>query len=350
VSQSVYSEWRTRFTRRVSERVALGLFVFAWIQSLHRYLTVEYGRASKHWDVLIVWQPLADTLLDGGQLYLGTAVDNKPPLFELLNVAVGATGHYYPVFLFLVGTANGLSAVLLVRFLRRQDMGREGIVTAVLFLAALPLIDGTIVNVRSFALVGVLAALWSRDPVLRGGAVAVAGMFSQYAFLAAPALVYDGVSPDGALPRRHWIARFAVALVAVVVSSFGVVAVLWGSEAAVAGIEQSFGNALEYTARDGIGVRSPLAAPVVWAGYLYNTGVRIAFVLIPAFAGVVTVADRTRRTRAWGPPQLLLALAVLFTLPLVVRALPFYWVLPLPFYAALAAVALAQWYRRAEPT
>jgi hypothetical protein len=341
--QSVQETVR-RLRPRTASLYGVGFVALAWLQSLHRYLTVEYGTAERHWDVRTVWHPTAEALLEGGSLYLGTAVDNKPPLFELLNLAVAATGKYYPVFLFLIGTANAASALLLFQLFRRRGREREGAVAALLFLASLPPLDGTVVNVRSFALVGVMAALYAEDPWDRGVAVTAGGLFSQYALLAVPVIAYDGMQARPRREARRWASQFAVAAVSVVALSFGVVAAFWGQEAAVAGVHHSFGGAIEYSTRTGPTIRSALANPLVWAGYVYDVALRILFVVILAVAGAAAVAADTRREGDWGFHQQVLALAVLFTLPLFVRALPFYWVLLLPFYAALAAVELGRWY------
>jgi hypothetical protein len=83
---------------------------------------------------------------------------------------------------------------------------------------------------------------------------------------------------------------------------------------------------------------------VLWVGYIYDTAIKVAFVVVLADAGARTVASRMIRRRVWDLEGLFLVLAVLFSLPLFVRALPFYWVLSMPFYAALSAIELRRWF------
>jgi hypothetical protein len=330
-------------------KVVVGFTGLALVQTLHRYLTVEYGAAERHFDVRVVWEPLAEVVLGGGRLYLGAAVDNKPPLFELLNVALALTGRYYLLFLLLVGLANGAAAVLLYRFLRLRGLGREGVVAGLGFLTAVPLLNGTVVNVRSFALVGVLVALQVRSAWHRGAAIVTATLFSQYAMLAIPVFLYDGLRANDDRPAGAWTLEFGLAGAVVLLLSFGLVALLWGTESATAGVARSFGSFFTYSTKQGTTIRSPLSNPVLWLGYVYDTALRVSFVVIPFLVGLWRVVRNPTPVRTWGFQLLLAGLAVALTLSVFVRALPFYWLLPLPFYAALAAIELRHWYGFADP-
>jgi hypothetical protein len=109
------------------------------------------------------------------------------------------------------------------------------------------------VNVRSFALVGILLALQTDSPLGRGAGMAAARLFSQYAFLAVPAVAYDVVYEYSLQRAKGWLIRFVVALMGIVVLSFGVVAVVWSPAAAVAGFELSFGSVSGYVTKQGGG-------------------------------------------------------------------------------------------------
>jgi len=95
-------------TAFVAVLLAAGLF-----GGLRRLARRSTGAVSLHPDVRLVWYELAHAVASGTPLYTGVAVDNKPPLFELLNVGAYLTGEYVLTLVLLVGLANGLGAVFL---------------------------------------------------------------------------------------------------------------------------------------------------------------------------------------------------------------------------------------------
>lgn len=137
--------------------LAAGLF-----GALRRLSRLAAGAADLHPDVRLVWYDLAREVAAGMPLYTGAAVDHKPPVFELLNVGAYLTGEYVLALLLVVGLANGAAAVLLWRVLAARGHPRVGALGALLFLLVLPLVDGTVGNVRSLAVAGLLFALAGR--------------------------------------------------------------------------------------------------------------------------------------------------------------------------------------------
>ncbi|WP_227377285.1 hypothetical protein [Haladaptatus halobius] len=102
---------------RASNRrlVDLALLGIGCSEALVRYLRILTAQTSPHPDMTTMWRPVAEAVLAGAPPYLTAPVDNKPPLFEYLNLAVAATNRYLVVFLLLVGLANGAVAYLLWR-------------------------------------------------------------------------------------------------------------------------------------------------------------------------------------------------------------------------------------------
>jgi hypothetical protein len=164
---------------------------------LRRLARLSAGTVSLHPDVQLVWYDLARAVTSGTPLYTGVAVDNKPPLFELLNVGAYLTGEYVPSLVLLVGLANGLAAVFLWRAAATPGHSRTGALGALLFLLVLPPVDGTVVNVRSLAVAALLFALATRSSVTRGTGVACAVLCSQPAVFVLPVVAYDGYARAG---------------------------------------------------------------------------------------------------------------------------------------------------------
>lgn len=169
-----------------------GLFLLiGLIQGIGRILRLQFGAAELNPNFINVWMPLSETVRRGTGLYLDGAADNKPPLFQLLNLALSFTGEHIAVFLVLIGLVNGLTAALLYRYLNIHHSRAAGLLGGLLYLLSLLLVGGNEINVRSFAALGLMAALVLRPEILRGAAVGAAGLFSQYAIFAIPVFVWD---------------------------------------------------------------------------------------------------------------------------------------------------------------
>ncbi|WP_227355627.1 hypothetical protein [Haladaptatus salinisoli] len=306
-----------------------------------RYVRILAGTQQPHVDVRCCWRPLAEAVLAGQPIYVRPAVDNKPPLFELLNVAVAATGRYLLVFFLLVGLANALSAILLWRICARRGASHVGLVASLLFLVSVPAAGGIVVNVRSFAVAGILLSWYVRNPTGRGAAVAVAALFSQHAVFAIPALVYDRVRELDRRSGVRWTTAFALGGSSVVAATFAFVYVVWGS--------QSFYGAVYWT----VGVAGKYATnPVVpslvgdtdrWLSALYREGMKHLILLVPAAIAVqlaLTDRGRERLIPSSNAPLVVTTtlLALSMTVPLFVRAYRAYWLYPLPFLALLASL------------
>lgn len=326
-----------------SRAFVVPVFVLVGIlQTWTRYYRIQQGRQTSHVDVRCCWRPLAEAVLAGQPIYVRPAVDNKPPLFELLNVAVAATGEYLLGFLLLVGATNAIISVLLWQLCSRRGAPRTGLVAGGLFLASVPLAGGTVINVRSFAIAGILLALSVRHPVARGAAVAAGGLFSQHAVFSIPVLAYDRYRELDRPEGVRWVGTFALSGLAVVAAAFAVVYAVWGWPSLEGAFYWTFLVAEQYTTNPT--VPSLLGDTDAWLLSLYDFGLRHLGVIVPASVGVwVSLTDRES---AWSqhstavPVVTAALLAVSMTAPLVVRAYRAYWLYPLPFLALLASVGI----------
>lgn len=316
--------------------VLVVISVLAFVQALFHYLRAIIGRPDLFYDAAEVWQPAAEAVLNGEALYVGAAADNKPPMFEFLNVLVGATGEYILVFHVLVGLANAVTATLIYRWLARDGHATAGILAALLFISTLPVINGTIINVRSFALVFLFGALLVRGPVRRGVLIAIAALFSQFAVFAIPVLIYESVR-NPATNSWQWSGRFLAAGLVTAVTAYAIVGLVWGGESLTNAIQMSLfvGN---YVTE-----KAPLSLwlqPVESAQALGEVSIRIGYVLLPA--AVMCVFMLLKRLRSTDTPTLAAFLSISFLATFLVKVHPYYWMFPIAFLAPLAALLIVR--------
>lgn len=126
---------------------------------LHRYLTIRYGGETMGWDARHWWMPLSEAVFSGVPLYVGSAIDNKPPLFEFLNLIIAAAGHYTLIFLVVIGVVNGIVAGLVGTWVKRNYNLIAGVLAGLLYMSVLPVINGYHIGVRQFGIVGILYAM-----------------------------------------------------------------------------------------------------------------------------------------------------------------------------------------------
>lgn len=328
--------FRRRIPERLPDEVAfVALLLGAGLAgALRRLARLSTGEVTPHPDVELVWYDLARAVATGTPLYTGAAFDNKPPLFELLNVGAYLSGEYLLVLLLAVGLANGFAAVFLWRTLAVRGHPRTGALGALLFLLVLPLVDGSVVNVRSLAVAGLLFALATRNPVARGVACACAVLCSQHAAFVLPVVAYDGyVDADRS---TDWLARFVATGTLVAVTVYGAVLAIWGWPSLVGASRATVGAAVPYLLSYG---PSAFVSTGTWWQYTLRMHVQLWVVLALAVWGLgralVAVRDRSRGDR--NTAHLLVALLFASSLPLVVRPFVTYWLYPLPAIAALAA-------------
>jgi hypothetical protein len=307
-----------------------GLFI-----GVARLLRLEAGRASVHPDVRLVWRPLARAVAGGTALYTPGATDNKPPLFELLNLLAYLTDHYLVVLTLAVGLANGVAATCLWRACAVRGRVRIGGLGALLFLWTLPLVNGAAINVRSFTVALLLFGLVSRHPLVRGFAVGCALCVSQHAAFVVPVVAYDGYRCAGR--SLAWVGRFLGALAGAVLAAFGTVLAVWGGASLAGAVHATVGSAGPYLLAYGPSVWISTAT---WTLITLRMHLRLWVVLAFAVWGGWLTWRRATRASGWGPAHLLLSLLVALSLPLVVRPFVTYWLYPLPVASVLAAAGV----------
>jgi len=259
-----------------------------------------YGGAIFHWfnlsirgfersgDLTEVWIPFAECVLSGGQMYLCKG-DNKPPLFHFLNVSFAATNFHLLLFFLTMALANVLSALFIWELCRRWGYERIGFTSALIFAALMAAMTSR-VNPRHYAMLFLLIALSSRTPIRAGASIAVAGLFSQFAVFAIPAIVYLNI--DIRDIEWSWVGQFIAAGLTVVAVSFGLVAAVWGVEASVTGFEDYFLESGEYV--DGYNERglSLYGAPVAWVYKLYRLLDGYLWLVVGATIGSYAILHR----------------------------------------------------------
>ncbi|WP_227375504.1 hypothetical protein [Haladaptatus halobius] len=209
---------------------------------------------------------------------------------------------------------------------------------------SVPAAGGTVVNVRSFAMAGILLSWYARNPTSRGGAVAVAGLFSQHAVFAIPVLAYDLVRELDRRSGVRWMTAFALAGLSVAAVTFAFVYAVWGSQSFYGAIYWTFGVAGKYATNPV--VPSLIGDTDKWMRSLYREGTKHLILIVPAAIAIqLALTDRGLKRlvpSSNAPLVTTTLLALSMTIPLFVRAYRAYWLYPLPFLALLASIG----YRR----
>lgn len=232
-------------------RVGLFLATLVGLQQGLKIIQTLVGKPELTTDYTNVWHPTALAVLDGAALYIPPAVDNKPPLFQFLNLLVHLTPRPAISFLILIGICNLITAILLYWWVdaRFSVSSRFALLVAYIYVLALPLVAGTTIQTRSFTMVALfLALLTARGSVLhercrgflQGALIAIGGLFTQWAVVGIPVLAYAGLLEREFFTRRDtviWLASFASAGLATVALSYVLVALVWGVDAAIYGVE-----------------------------------------------------------------------------------------------------------------
>jgi hypothetical protein len=308
-------------------------------------IVLIYGGAIFHWfnlsirgfersgDLTEVWIPFAECVVSGGQMYLCKG-DNKPPLFHFLNVSFAATDFQLLLFFLTMALANVVAAFLVWELCRRWGYERIGFASALIFAALMAAMTSR-VNPRHYAMLFLLVALLSRTPIRAGVSIAVAGLFSQFAVFAIPAIVYLNI--DIRDIEWSWVGQFIGSGLTVVAISFGLVAAVWGVEASVAGFEDSFIESGEYVAGYNERGLSLYGAPVAWVYKLYRLLDDYLWLVIGATIGsYATLAHNSKEKFG----KALVLTALLTSVPFTIRPAGVYVVLVAPFYVVLFTVGI----------
>jgi len=331
------------YVRELPDRclVFVSLLAFASVHSVVRIAFYYAGWRGFWYDAGEFWYPIAERLSEGAVLY-AEAYDNKTPLWHALNYLVYRTDHYALVFYALVGVANAAVGYLLYRWLSRNGYRRGGLVAAALYLAAVPLMNGDIVNVRSFSLAFLLAGVLEERPLRRGGYVAVAVLFSQVTAVAVPVLLLDGLR--GAEANGRWGLWYVAAGAVTGAIPYLALAVVYDPQTMLTGIEATFLSGGEYILEHA-DYRNPFLYPHSWARGLVVDAQSLAFVLVPGAGTLASI--HVSATQSWDRVTGLSAvLAVVFFATVLAKALTYYWMPVVVFAAALSGCGVERWLRR----
>lgn len=289
-----------------------------------------------------VWQPFAETVLGGGEPYVDQW-DNKPPLFQLVNVAAAATGAYRLAFMLFIGVANATTAALLYRWCRQSGVEKAGVLAAFAYLAGVYLFGGaTEINPRQFAVPLLVAAFLTRNSIARGVLIAGAGLFTQYAVFVLPVVLYEEWLRGWLTARR--VAAFAASGLATVAAAYGAIALIWQPDTAVTAVQYTFFASSEYVGGYSSRGDTFWSNPTRWTYYTAIHGVRLLpFSLFGVAAGFWAVGDRSEEALL---VKVALAAAIFAVLPSMIRPVEWYYLPAVPFLAVAGALGIVAYVRQ----
>lgn len=313
---------------------------------VYRFVQITYGKETLTWDAQNWWIPVAEAVFSGTPLYIGSALDNKPPLFEILNLIIFSTGHYELVFLILMGVANGLVAILLASYIQNKHTIQTSLLAGLLYLSALPAMNGLEINVRQFGIIGVLLAMHFSTPTFRGIALATGGLFTQYIILTIPAFLYDQYKAEHTSTRTQFL-KFITAGLTTVTLAYMIVGLIWGGKSVFYGFVNSYAIAPYYVLNvesqrlmtTGGKMFSPLVAPMFYLSEVADVIIRLLYILIPASVFIVREISQQRN---WSDEVFLIAITVLLLLPILIRGFKTNWVYSVAFLSTMSAIVISE--------
>lgn len=264
-----------------------------------------------------------------------TVHDNKPPLFYYLNQLVYASGYYAELFYAVIALANAAVAYLLFRWLERHGQFSAGVIAGGLYLAAMPLVNGTFINVRSLSMVFVMLAVLATRPGHRGVYLAAGTLISQYTVFAIPVLLWDGLARTDR--RWRWGGVYIAAGLLTAAFLYLPLFLAWGEPAVVGGVREAFLSSGDYIVGHA-DQYNPYLHPFSWLENLAMKALELGFVLVPAAAAVAAsylgVVERRQ------PFALAALLGGSFLVTLGIRSLFYYWIPVVAFCSVVAAIGV----------
>lgn len=320
-----------------------GLTTIVGLQTLGRFLVIEVisEDATWSWDLRNVWRPIARDVAGGTPLYVYPAVDNKPPLWELLNAALLSV---VPEggFVFAVGVGNLLLVGATYLLAKRRYGYWLGLFTALLLVTFLTRINGLRYQPHNFAAgLLVVGLLVSRSDVA-GASFGAATMFTQYGGLAFPAFLLDLRRRDRL--NNHSLRRFGTGVGLSLFLPFATVAVIWGLPALSGAVQWTFIQPVAYVFEGGSSLSyletsadySLFASPVQWGHRVARIVLENVVIFIPAMAMSGIVVRRRPTTQE----TVYVTAGLSLLAPLIVRRFDHYWLFSAPFLCLLTAAFL----------
>ncbi|WP_143420630.1 hypothetical protein [Halorubrum ezzemoulense] len=193
------------------------------------------------------WSNVAQAVINGSALYL-EAPDNKPPIFQFIYIIAEYLPSTDVLLLLAVGIA--LSIYLWTTYsiaLSATECGAAALVGAVVcFLiisgesATVHGQYGTDVNNEQFAIPFITISFFL-NPLAATVSMAIASLISQYAIVGIPVILCYKLGQ----PSYKWVTPVIGGII-VYGFTFGIVAAIWGTPAAVEGFRLSYIEAGEY--------------------------------------------------------------------------------------------------------
>jgi hypothetical protein len=288
-----------------------------------------------------VWREFAQSVLSGGEIYVAYP-DNKPPLWQLLNVFAEWTGEYSLVMLSLVGVGNALVVMVLFYLFYCEGKYTAAVIAAAgCLLIIVPYVPWT--NNKSLATALLLLATLSGSAVRGGALLGLSVSIAQQTLLGLPAVVWYQYR-RGAWSGRdtlHW----CITGVMVFAAGYTLVGIVWGWASVVAAVDQTIFAVVGY----GTGTSQfettggAFGETLVWWRRLTKRALKRKFILLLAGVGVASVVTNWKRRslieQFW--TVYLISFAPIFLL----RAYRHYWVLLAAGFGACFAVGVQSLYR-----
>lgn len=313
--------------------VAMMQMLFVYFQKHVRSIREPAG------NVVNVWQPFVKEVVAGGQLYIAHW-DNKPPLFQFVNIFAELTGSYHLTFYVLLGIANGIGVLLLWRVTDRYTTYGVGLIAAFLWLSILPTVS-TQIDPRQFALLFIFAALLVESPFLAGVSIATGGLFAQFTAFAIPGVLlvrlYDtrDFGTAGLTVKRVGIFMLGATLMTIGV--YLSVALLWSTEAAITAIEYTIFDAGSYVNQYNERGLSLFGDPIAWVYKEYRLLSQRHLEIGGLLVGTVAILKGVARIdQSIGYGFIVIAIGLL--LQTTVRTAPIYGLLWIPFALIITSI------------
>lgn len=311
-------------------RFAMILLSYCAVAALFAYIMGALSLNESMWASFDAYRfhSMAETIIAGLTPYVDF-VDPKPPLLyftvSLMDLIAPAGSIDIPV----MAGINVITALLIWRIGEEEYGTAAGYAAGLLYLVAAVFVEGYFLFSEQFAVLFVICAyLLARrsHPLASGAVLGIACGFKQYAILAAIPLLYLMWATGDR--RYHQMLGSAAA---VLVSIFGALALVYGTEAMYAALHWTFGIGPSYM--DGTVAEIPHYTPRTILAFAANLLASVIMVLPTLLFATVSVVRRGFRS----PEERTMGLLVLvFLSTLLIRQYLHYWILLLPFLALLA--------------
>ena len=252
------------------------------VWTLARVGEIRYTADQMAADARDVWLPVGTEIAHGAVPYLPPAVDNKPPLWVVLQALAASTEADLLVMLLVTGAAHVLLALSIRRLATPIGGARVGTLAALVYVLGLPAFGLVTIADTTVAVALLAAAIATHHARLSGILGGAAVLTSPWALLGAPAVV-------AYYPRsRAWVRRATTTAVAVGVVTLGGLWLAYGPDSALNAIRYSVGLGDAYwTSNQALHRRSLLYAPEQWAATMGSLARTTAIIAVPAMIGLL---------------------------------------------------------------